>query len=38
MHLEGLGDVNWDELFSVPKEYWTEDAKEVRHFMEEQVR
>jgi len=37
MHLEGLGDINWDELFSVPKDYWTEDAKDVRRFMEEQV-
>jgi phosphoenolpyruvate carboxykinase (GTP) len=37
LHLEGLGNVNWDELFSVPKDYWTEDVKEVRHFLEEQV-
>lgn len=37
LHLEGLDKVDWDELFSIPKDYWVEDAKEVRHFMEEQV-
>ncbi len=35
--MEGLGDLNWEELFSLPKDYWSEDAKEVRKFMEEQV-
>jgi phosphoenolpyruvate carboxykinase (GTP) len=37
INLEGLGDINWDELFSLPKDYWVEDAKEVRRFMQEQV-
>lgn len=35
--MEGLKDINWDELFSLPKDYWQADAKEVRHFIEEQV-
>uniref|UniRef100_A0A914RJ18 Uncharacterized protein n=1 Tax=Parascaris equorum TaxID=6256 RepID=A0A914RJ18_PAREQ len=25
------------ELMSVPRDYWLEDAKEVRHFIDEQV-
>uniref|UniRef100_A0A0N5BEV0 Phosphoenolpyruvate carboxykinase [GTP] n=1 Tax=Strongyloides papillosus TaxID=174720 RepID=A0A0N5BEV0_STREA len=37
INLEGLGDVDWDELMSLPKDYWTEDAKEVRNFLETQV-
>jgi phosphoenolpyruvate carboxykinase (GTP) len=37
VNLEGLGDIKWDELFSLPKDYWVEDAKEVRRFMQEQV-
>jgi len=35
--LNGLGDINWDELMSVPAEYWHDDVKEVRKFLEEQV-
>lgn len=38
MHLEGLGNINWDELFSIPKAYWQEDVKETRSFVEEQVK
>jgi phosphoenolpyruvate carboxykinase (GTP) len=37
INLEGLGAINWDELFSLPKDYWTDDAKEVRQFFEQQV-
>uniref|UniRef100_A0A914VWE8 Phosphoenolpyruvate carboxykinase [GTP] n=1 Tax=Plectus sambesii TaxID=2011161 RepID=A0A914VWE8_9BILA len=37
INMEGLPPVNWDELVSVPKEYWQEDAKEVRKFLESQV-
>jgi len=29
--------VDWDELFSLPKNYWVEDAKELKTFFEEQV-
>ncbi|VDM85159.1 unnamed protein product, partial [Strongylus vulgaris] len=35
---EGLPNINWDELMSVPHEYWAEDAKEVRKFLEDQVK
>ena len=37
LNLDGLSEVNWDELMSVPGEYWKDDAKEVRKFLEEQV-
>ncbi|KAE9420718.1 hypothetical protein Angca_008058, partial [Angiostrongylus cantonensis] len=37
INLDGLENINWDELMSVPKDYWTEDAKEIRKFLEEQV-
>ena len=35
--MSGLEDVDWDELFSLPKDYWTEDIKEVKQFLDEQV-
>lgn len=35
--LSGLGTINWDELFSLPKDYWTEDIAETKQFLEEQV-
>uniref|UniRef100_A0A0K0G0S7 Phosphoenolpyruvate carboxykinase [GTP] n=1 Tax=Strongyloides venezuelensis TaxID=75913 RepID=A0A0K0G0S7_STRVS len=37
INLDGLGNVDWDDLMSLPKDYWTEDAKEVRNFLETQV-
>jgi phosphoenolpyruvate carboxykinase (GTP) len=38
INLEGLDEpIDWDELFSLPKDYWVEDAKEIKKFMEEQV-
>ncbi|MFH4984287.1 hypothetical protein AB6A40_010996 [Gnathostoma spinigerum] len=38
INLEGLKDpVDMKELMSVPKDYWQEDAKEVRKFFEEQI-
>jgi len=37
INLEGLGVVNWDELMSLPPDYWKQDATEVRKFFEEQV-
>lgn len=37
LNLEGLGQVNIQELMSVPPDYWHEDAKAVRNFLEEQV-
>ncbi|KRX35108.1 Phosphoenolpyruvate carboxykinase [GTP] [Trichinella britovi] len=36
INTEGLN-VDWDELFSLPKDYWLEDSKEVRKFFDEQI-
>lgn len=38
LNLEGLKDINIKELLSIPKQYWMEDAQEIKKFMEEQVR
>lgn len=38
LELKGLGvKINWEELFSLPKDYWCEDTQETRQFLEEQV-
>jgi phosphoenolpyruvate carboxykinase (GTP) len=38
INLDGIGcKVDWDELFSLPKDYWLEDIAETRKFLEEQV-
>ena len=37
MNLEGLDKIDWDELFSLPKDYWMEDIAETKKFLEEQV-
>jgi phosphoenolpyruvate carboxykinase (GTP) len=37
INIDGLGKLDWDAMFSIPKDYWVEDAKEVRQFMETQV-
>lgn len=37
LNLKGLDNIDIKELLSVPKDYWQEDAKEVRKFIEEQV-
>jgi len=38
MNLDGLEDtVDWDELFSLPKDYWMEDIAETKKFLDEQV-
>lgn len=37
LNLDGLPPLDWDALMSLPKDYWVEDAKETRHFIEEQV-
>jgi phosphoenolpyruvate carboxykinase (GTP) len=29
--------VDWDELLTLPKDYWVEDTKEIRNFAEEQI-
>lgn len=37
INTEGLEDINWEELLSLPADYWKEDAVEVRKFLESQV-
>lgn len=37
INLDGLGEINWDELFSLPKHYWEDDTRESRRFLEDQV-
>jgi phosphoenolpyruvate carboxykinase (GTP) len=37
MNLDGLGKIDWKELFSLPKSYWSEDIAETKKFLEEQV-
>lgn len=38
LDIKGMGvKINWDELFSLPKDYWCEDMQETRQFLEEQV-
>jgi len=35
MDLTGIEkDVNWDKLFSLPKDYWVEDMAETKRFLE----
>jgi len=29
--------VDWDKLFSLPKDYWVEDIEETRHFLETEL-
>ena len=31
------GEVDWDELFSLPKDYWTADVAETRKYFHDQV-
>ena len=37
LDIDGLGKIDMDELFSLPKDYWTEDIREARQFFDEQV-
>ncbi|VDO25883.1 unnamed protein product [Onchocerca flexuosa] len=37
LNLEGLRDINIKELLSIPKQYWMEDNKEIKNFIEEQI-
>jgi phosphoenolpyruvate carboxykinase (GTP) len=37
INLDGLPPVDWEELFSLPKQYWIDDAKEIRRWLENQV-
>lgn len=35
--MEGLGKINEEELFSLPKSYWLDDTRESHRFLEDQV-
>jgi phosphoenolpyruvate carboxykinase (GTP) len=37
INMEGLPPVDWDQLFSLPKDYWMEDAKDNRKWLNAQV-
>ncbi|OWF37378.1 phosphoenolpyruvate carboxykinase [GTP]-like [Mizuhopecten yessoensis] len=37
LNVDGIEDFNWNELFSLPKHYWSDDARESRRFLEDQV-
>ena len=37
INMDGLKNVNWDEIFSLPKQFWQEDIRETKRFLEEQV-
>lgn len=37
INLDGLPNINWAELMSLPKKYWIEDMEETKHFFEQQV-
>lgn len=37
INTDGLGNVQWDKLFALPKDYWVEDSQETKNFFEEQI-
>lgn len=37
LNLEGLKNIQIDELLSVPKDFWQEEVKEIRQYLEENV-
>jgi len=37
INLGGLDKVDWNELFSLPKDYWMEDIAETKKFLDDQV-
>lgn len=37
INLTGLGEINWDELMSLPKDYLLEDVQETRKYLNDQV-
>ncbi|XP_076469780.1 phosphoenolpyruvate carboxykinase [GTP]-like [Babylonia areolata] len=37
INMDGLGEINEKELFSLPKMYWLDDTRESRRFLEDQV-
>ena len=37
IELGGLGPIDWEQMFSLPKDYWMEDIKETKQFLHDQV-
>ncbi len=37
LDIEGLGKVDMEELFSLPRDYWREEIRETRQFLDQQV-
>lgn len=37
LNLEGLEEIDWEENFSTPKDYWVDDIAELRQYFEQQV-
>ena len=37
INTEGLGEINWDKLFDIPKDYWLEECQDLRKYYEEQL-
>ncbi|XP_064416445.1 phosphoenolpyruvate carboxykinase, cytosolic [GTP] isoform X1 [Latimeria chalumnae] len=37
LNLQGLGKVDMEELFSLPKEFWEQEVKDIRKYLMEQV-
>jgi len=37
INLDGLKDVDWDKLMSIPKEYWQKDIKETKEWLDGQL-
>jgi len=36
-NLNGLPEINWDELFSTPKDFWEKEAVAVRKYFDDNV-
>ena len=37
LNLEGLGEINMEELMSVPKDYWQEEVQAIRKYFNDQL-
>ena len=37
LNVDGLKDLDWDQLFSLPKHYWEDDIAESMRFLDQQT-
>lgn len=37
LNLKGLGDINMEELFEISKEFWEDEVKDIRKYLDDQV-